>query len=156
MQLPLCRPVATVIVRHGTLQCGNVLVAGNTWGKVRAMLSDQKKPLRCAPPSTPVLTVGWQSAPNAGEQCIQIEDERCARGVCEYRTAVQLKRRGTRTVRREEERSVLVVVKGDVVGSVEALVGVLTSEKVGVTVIHSGVGSICDSDVELAASSGGM
>ena len=76
--------------------------------------------------------------------------------MCEYRSAVQLKRRGTRTVQREEGRSVSVVVKGDVVGSVEALVGVLTSEKVGVDVIHSGVGSICDSDVELAASSGGM
>ena len=148
-----------MIVRHGTLQCGNVLVAGNTWGKVRAMLSDQKKPLRCAPPATPVMTVGWQEAPHAGEQCVQVEDERRARGVCEYRTAVQLKRRGTRTVHREEGRSVPVVVKGDVVGSVEVLVGILASrqpEKVSVNVIHSGVGAICDSDVEMAASSGGM
>ena len=69
---PPLRPVATVIVRHGTLRCGDVLAAGNTWGKVRAMLNDQKRPLQCATPSMPVLTVGWRDVPIAGEECLQV------------------------------------------------------------------------------------
>ena len=86
-----------------------------------------------------------------------MESEQCARVVCEYRAALQ--RRRAQRVHWEAKQGVPVVVKGDVVGSVEALVGVLTSrqpEQVGLNVVHSGVGAISESDVEMAASSGGM
>ena len=66
------RPVATLIVQHGTLHCGDVLVAGSTWAKLRAMFSDQQKPLKRALPSTPVLTVGWKDVPAAGDECQQV------------------------------------------------------------------------------------
>ena len=66
------RPVASVVVRHGTLRCGAVLVAGRGWGKVRAMFNEHQKPLKEAPPSTPVLTVGWREMPAVGEDCLQV------------------------------------------------------------------------------------
>lgn len=65
-------PVASVVVQHGTLRCGDVLVAGQGWGKVRAMFDESRQPLREAPPSTPVLTVGWRELPAAGEDCLQV------------------------------------------------------------------------------------
>lgn len=67
-----CRAVATVVLQHGTLRCGDILVAGSTWAKVRTMLSDQQKPLKRALPSTPVLTVGWKDVPAAGDLCRQV------------------------------------------------------------------------------------
>jgi len=72
VRLSSYRPVATLILQHGTLRCGDVLVAGNNWGRVRAMLSDQKRPLECATPSMPVLTVGWRDIPISGEECLQV------------------------------------------------------------------------------------
>ena len=68
----VCSPVASVVVRHGTLECGAVLVAGRTWGKVRAMFDERRKPMREAPPSTPVLTVGWRDLPTSGDNCLQV------------------------------------------------------------------------------------
>ena len=67
------RPVASVVVRHGTLECGQVLVAGKAWGKVRAMFDERRQPVREAPPSTPVLTVGWRDLPTAGDDCLQVK-----------------------------------------------------------------------------------
>ena len=61
-----------MIVRHGTLKCGDVLVAGRTWGKVRAMFDERRQPLKEAPPSTPALTVGWRELPTAGDYCHQV------------------------------------------------------------------------------------
>ena len=89
--------------------------------------------------------------------CAQVESEQCAREVCEYRAALQ--RRRAQRVHREEGEGVPLVVKGDVVGSVEALGGVLISrqpEQLRLNVVHSGVGAISESDVEMAASSGGV
>ncbi len=67
-------PVATVLVQHGTLRLGNVLVAGTVWGKVRRILGEGRVTVRTAPPSTPVLTVGWKEVPVAGDKCVQVWD----------------------------------------------------------------------------------
>ena len=69
---PSSSPIATVLVQHGTLRPGNVLVAGRTWGKVRVMLGEGRKAMREATPSTPVLTVGWKDVPSAGDECLQV------------------------------------------------------------------------------------
>ena len=66
------RPVATVIVKHGTLTKGDILVAGQTWGKIRTLLSEQRKTVKDAPPSTPVVTVGWKELPAAGDKCLEV------------------------------------------------------------------------------------
>ena len=67
------RPIATVIVRHGTLMKGDILVAGQTWCKIRTMLNEQRKTVKSAPPSTPVVTVGWKELPSAGDKCLQVK-----------------------------------------------------------------------------------
>jgi translation initiation factor IF-2 len=72
IQFLWCRPTATVIVRHGTLTKGDILVAGQTWIKVRAMLNEQMKAVKSAPPSTPVVTVGWRELPSAGDKYLQV------------------------------------------------------------------------------------
>lgn len=65
-------PVASMVVCHGTLKCGDVLVAGQGWGKVRSMFDENRRILKEAPPSSPVLTVGWRQLPTAGEHCLQV------------------------------------------------------------------------------------
>ena len=70
--LCLSRAVASVIVQHGTLHCGDVLVARNGWCRVRKMLNDLGEPVIAAPPSAPVLTVGWSEMPMAGDKCLQV------------------------------------------------------------------------------------
>ena len=69
---PCCRPVASLIVQHGTLKCKDVLVAGKGWAKVRAMFNEHREPLKIATPSTPVLTVGWREMPTTGLVCYQV------------------------------------------------------------------------------------
>ena len=66
------RSIATVIVQHGTLTKGDILVAGQTWGKIRTMLNEQRKTIKSAPPSTPVVTVGWKELPFAGDKCLEV------------------------------------------------------------------------------------
>ena len=66
------RPIATVIVKHGTLTKGDVLVAGQAWGKIRTLLNEQRKVVKDAPPSTPVVTVGWKELPSAGDKCLEV------------------------------------------------------------------------------------
>lgn len=75
-----------MVVRHGTLQCGDVLVAGQGWGKVRSMFDENRQMLREAPPSSPVLTVGWRQLPAAGECCLQV----CMHSLLMERTCVLL------------------------------------------------------------------
>lgn len=68
----MCSPVSTVIVQEGTLRAGDVLVAGQSWGKMRKLLDQNRRPLKEAPPSTPVLTVGWKDLPAAGDEVTQV------------------------------------------------------------------------------------
>ena len=70
------RPIATVIVQHGTLMKGDILVAGQVWGKIRTMVNEQKKMVKSAPPSTPVVTVGWKELPSAGYKCLEVSPMR--------------------------------------------------------------------------------
>ena len=160
-------PVATVIVQGGTLEIGNVLVAGNTWGRVRALVNDRGERVKKATPATPVEIIGLQGVPEAGETFVVVESEKKAKEVAEYRDkkrrdAEQAAKSGGRTLESllaqqvGEQKQLAVVVKGDVQGSVEAIADSLKKQataEVIVNVIHSAVGVITESDVMLASAS---
>ena len=161
-------PLATVLVQRGTLKVGDIFIAGAEWGRVRSLIDDRGEGIEEAGPSQPVEVVGLNAAPQAGDQFVVVEDEARAREISEFR---QNKERAARTavaprgtleemfdaIKAGEARELPVVIKGDVQGSVEAIVGMLDKlpqEEVGVSVLHSGVGGINESDVTLAESAG--
>ena len=164
-------PLGTVLVQRGTLTVGQIVVAGTAWGKVRALIDDRGAHVSKAGPSTPVEVLGFNSAPEAGDQLVVVESEARAREITQYR---ERKRRealaaGTGTARTlEQMMSVLkeggrkefpLLVKADVQGSVEAIAGALEklgTDEVAARIIHSGVGGITESDVQLAAASGAV
>ncbi len=165
-------PVATVLVQKGTLNQGDIVVAGAEWGKVRAMLDDKGKQIKVAGPSTPVEILGLAAPPSAGEPFVVVENETRAREISEFRqrkirektAAGATAARGTleqmlaRAVA-GAQKEVALVIKADVQGSAEALhatVVKLEHEEVHVRVLLSGVGQITESDVQLAKASGGM
>jgi len=159
--------VATVLVQKGTLRIGDPFVAGNEFGKVRAMLDERDNRVEIAPPSTPVQVLGFDGLPQAGDAFVSVESDREAREISSVRQ--QIKRESDfRSVRRmtlddisEQIRlggvqDLALIVKGDVDGSVEALsdsLMKLSNSEVRVDVIHRGVGAISESDVLLAAAS---
>ncbi|MGH7725549.1 MAG: translation initiation factor IF-2, partial [Candidatus Eiseniibacteriota bacterium] len=159
--------VASVLVQQGTLNVGDAFVAGLQSGKVRAMTNERGKPVRKAPPSTPVEVLGWSGNPQAGDTFSVMADEREAREIAAKRQQVAREQefRATRRVTLEElhqqmkegEVSELnLILKGDVDGSVEALAEAfskLGSSEVKIRVIRQGVGQISESDVLLAAAS---
>jgi translation initiation factor IF-2 len=160
-------PVATVLVQNGTLRTGDNFVVGNVYGKVRAMLDDRGNQLEEAPPSTPVEILGMEGLPQAGDQFLVVADRDKARGISDYREqkareaalakssrvsleslADQMKTAGTKELN--------IILKGDVQGSVEVLsdlLGKLSTEKVRLKVLRTGVGAITESDVLLASAS---
>ncbi len=160
-------PVATVLVQNGTLKTGDNFVVGNAFGKVRAMFNDRGASLETAGPSTPVEILGLETLPQAGDQFTVVADREKARDISEYREgrareaqlakssrvsleglAEQLKTAG--------QKDLPIILKGDVQGSVEVLNDLLTkmsTEKVKITMIRSGVGAITESDVLLASAS---
>lgn len=157
-------PVATVLVQSGTLCKGDVLLAGGAFGKVRAMLDDRGKNTAKAGPSKPVAVIGLNEVPSAGDPVHIVKSVKEAQTIAESRRA---KERRTvmsthkkisleelaRRLTQGDQLEVKVVVKGDVQGSVEALCSALTelsTEKVKVTLVHSGVGAITEGDVNLA------
>jgi translation initiation factor IF-2 len=162
-------PVATMLVQRGTLRVGDAIVAGDAWGKVRALYDFHGEKVKDARPGTPVEILGFDRPPQAGEQARVVEHERQARhlaGLREQRLrAEQLAKRSTRgptledLFSRMEEGGVQdlnIVVKADVQGSVEAVVGELEKIKhpeVRVGVIHTGIGAISEGDVMLASAS---
>ncbi|CAA9258967.1 MAG: Translation initiation factor 2, partial [uncultured Acetobacteraceae bacterium] len=162
-------PVATVLVQKGTLHQGDIVVAGTEWGRVRAMLDDKGRQLKEADPSLPVEILGLSAVPGAGENFVAVEDETRAREISEYRqrrarekaSAAAGAGRGTLTdmlarIQAGEQKEVAVVVKADVQGSAEAIgfaLGKLGNEEVRVRVLHSAVGQITESDVQLAKAS---
>ncbi|MBX6376801.1 MAG: translation initiation factor IF-2, partial [Acetobacteraceae bacterium] len=162
-------PVATVLVQRGTLRQGDIVVAGSEWGRVRAMLDDRGRQIKEAPPSLPVEILGLSGVPTAGEHCIVVPDEARAREISEYRQRRAREKaalaagagRGTLNemlarIQAGEQKEVAVVVKADVQGSAEAIVatlGKLGNEEVKVRVLHSAVGQITESDVQLAKAS---
>ncbi|HEV2556771.1 MAG TPA: translation initiation factor IF-2 [Bosea sp. (in: a-proteobacteria)] len=166
-------PVATVLVQRGTLRTGDIIVAGSEWGRVRALIGDTGAHIKEAPPSLPVEVLGFNGTPEAGDRVAVVESEARAREITDYRERQKRDRIAARGGGSAAGRSLAdmmrdlkegagrkefpLVVKGDVQGSVEAIVGTL--EKVGndevrARVLQSGVGGITESDITLAQASG--
>jgi translation initiation factor IF-2 len=158
--------VATVLVKRGTLKLGDPIIAGNEFGRVRAMFDENGKPVESAAPSIPVQVLGLQGSPNAGDEFLAVENERKAREVALYRQgkfrdvklAKQASKMGDVFAQMEEQKLgiIPILLKTDVQGSAEALRDALTklaTEEVQVKIIASGVGGITISDVQLAAAS---
>ncbi len=162
-------PVATVLVNRGTLNTGDIVIAGNEWGRVRAIVNDHGEQLSEALPSMPVEILGLSGAPTAGDRFAVVENEAKAREISSYRQRLArdlsvAKQAGSRgsleqmmtQLQTNELTEVAVVVKGDVQGSVEAIeqaLGKLGTEEVAARVVHGAVGGITESDVALAAAS---
>ncbi|MFB5673638.1 translation initiation factor IF-2 [Paenibacillus terreus] len=159
--------VARILVQNGTLKVGDAFVAGNCFGRVRAMVNDKGRRLKEAGPSTPVEITGLTEVPLAGDPFMVFEDERKARAIADKRAITQRQSElGAHTrvtlddlfqhIKDGEMKDLNVIIKGDVQGSVEALKGSLNKievEGVRVKIIHSSVGAINESDIILAAAS---
>ncbi len=160
-------PVATVLVQQGTLGVGDNFVSGQFSGKVRAMYNERKQRVKSAPPSTPVVVVGFEGVPQAGDTFIVRESEREVRDISTKRQ--QLKREQefrrkrhvtldqiSQQIKHGEVKELNLILKADVDGSIEALSDALmklSTDEVAVNVIHKGVGGISESDVLLASAS---
>ena len=162
-------PVATVLVQRGTLHVGDIVVAGSQWGRVRALIDDKGHHVATAGPSKPVEILGFSGAPEAGDRIAAVENEARAREVSEYRERQRREQiavrggavRGTLAdmmsqIKTAGRKELPVVLKGDVQGSVEAIMAALeklNTDEVAVRVIHAGVGGVTESDVTLASAS---
>ena len=159
-------PVATVLVQNGTLHQGDYVIVGNAVGRVRAMIDDKGKSTKTAGPSIPVEIVGLDDVPQAGDELNGVEDERMARSLAEQRREKQRQEILAANARvnlddlftqiAEGVKTLNIIVKADVAGSAEAVKASLvklSNEEVKVSVIHSAVGGITESDVMLAAAS---
>lgn len=163
-------PVATVLVQTGTIKIGDIVVAGNEWGRVRALVSDHGEQMKEAGPSQPVEVLGIQGTPQAGDRFAVVENEARAREISEYRqrlareksVARQAGQRGSlEQMMSQLQTSGLkefpLLIKGDVQGSIEAIVAALDklgTDEVRARIVHSGAGAITESDVSLAETSG--
>ncbi|WIO73794.1 translation initiation factor IF-2 [Porticoccaceae bacterium LTM1] len=162
--------IATALIQSGTLNKGDYVLAGESAGKVRAMVDENGKPIQSAGPSIPVEILGLDVAPDAGEEFVVVADERKARDVAEHR---QRKARDERMARQQaaklesmfatfegtDKKVLPVVLKADVRGSLEAIIASLAdiaNDEVAVDVISSGVGGITESDMNLALTSGAV
>jgi translation initiation factor IF-2 len=159
--------VATVLVQNGTLKNQDNFVVGNTFGKIRAMFDDRGRTVESAGPSTPVEIVGLEGMPDAGDTFLVVSDRDKARGIGQYRKMrereAQLAKSSRVTlegladsIQQAGMKELPLILKGDVTGSVEVLADSLqkmSTEKVRIKVIHSGVGAITESDVLLASAS---
>ncbi|MDX6226187.1 MAG: translation initiation factor [Frankiales bacterium] len=164
-------PVATVLVQRGTLRVGESIVAGEAYGRVRAMLDEHGEAVEEAGPSRPVLVLGFESVPDAGDNFLVVPEDRVARQIAEKRQARErfaelAKSRGRMTledvlerIQQGEVTQLNLILKGDVSGSVEALEDALVNidvgaeDEVGLRIIGRGVGAITENDVNLARAS---
>ncbi len=159
-------PVATVLVQNGTLHQGDYVIVGNAVGRVRAMIDDKGKNIKVAGPSIPVEIVGLDDVPQAGDELNAVEDERMARSLAEQRREKQRQEILAANARvnlddlfnqiADGVKTLNIIVKADVAGSAEAVKASLvklSNEEVKVSVIHSAVGGITESDVMLATAS---
>ncbi|MDJ0684095.1 MAG: translation initiation factor IF-2 [Alphaproteobacteria bacterium] len=161
--------VATVLIQHGTLKVGDAFVAGAEFGRVRALIDDKGRNVKQAGPSAPVEVLGLQGSPSAGDEFAVLEDEAKAREISEFRqrkardASTNLAARGTleqmfSQIKAGEIKEVPMVIKTDVQGSLEAIqasLDKLGTDEVKVRVLHGAVGGITESDIVLAASTGG-
>ena len=163
-------PVATVLVKRGTLQRGDIVVAGTQWGKVRALNNERGAQLKDAGPTVPVEVLGLDGAPDPGDPFVVVDSEARAREITDYRSRMKKQARGSAASKASLEQMLSrlkdgtsevseapLVVKGDVQGSVEAItqsVEKMSTDEVRARVIYGAVGGISESDVLLAQSSG--
>ncbi len=164
-------PVATVLIQRGTLHVSDIVVAGAEWGRVRALITDTGANTAVAGPSMPVEVLGFNGTPEAGDRLAVVENEARAREITDYRQRQKREKAAARsaTIRGSLEQMMNqvktssgrkefpLIIKGDVQGSVEAIIGALEklgNEEVQARVIHSGAGGINESDVTLAETSG--
>jgi translation initiation factor IF-2 len=163
-------PVATILVQRGTLNVGDIVVAGAEWGRVRALVSDTGASVNGAAPSMPVEVLGFNGTPEAGDRLAVVDSEGRAREVSDYRARQKRDMMAARAtglrgsleqmmtqLKSAGRREFPLVVKGDAQGSIEAIIGALDklgTEEVGARVIHAGVGGITESDVTLAVAAG--
>ncbi|MGF1446442.1 MAG: translation initiation factor IF-2 [Pikeienuella sp.] len=162
-------PVATVLVQRGTLRTGDIFVVGEQWGKVRALINDQGERVDEAGPSVPVEVLGLNGTPEAGDVLNVVEDEAKAREIADYRQRKAREKQAATGSRAtldqllaqaksdENVKDLPIVVKADVQGSAEAIVQALEkigNDEVRIKILHSGVGAITESDVNLAEASG--
>jgi translation initiation factor IF-2 len=162
--------VATMLVQKGTLDVGDLVVVGTSYGKVRKMNDDNGKHIKTATPSVPVEVLGLDSAPNAGDKFVEVDEERQAREIISYRLrkekelkALKNSAKSISDIFRESGKGKLkylnIIIKGDVHGSVEAIAGTiskLSTDEVAIKIIHSATGGISESDVSLATASGAI
>ena len=163
-------PVGTALIQRGSLKLGDIVVAGSAWGRVRALINDVGDQVKEAGPSVPAEVLGFDSAPEAGDQFAVVENEARAREITDYRDRERRKRQAVAGQRGSLEQMMTqlqetgvqefpLVIKGDVQGSVEAISAALANlgtDEVRARVVHSGVGGITESDVSLASTSGAV
>ncbi len=162
-------PVATILVKRGTLKRGDIVVAGSAWGRVRALVNDRGEQVLQAGPSEPVEVLGLDHPPSPGEALAVVEDEARARELTEYRERVRREKAAVPVgggasladmmakLQNKKVSELPLVIKGDVQGSTEAIVSSLEklgTDEVRARILHSGVGAITESDVLLAKGSG--
>jgi translation initiation factor IF-2 len=161
-------PVTTVLVERGTLKKGDILVVGSEWGRVRLLSNDKGETLAEAGPAMPVEVLGLNGVPEPGDQFVVVETEARAREVADFRARKKREKASAKSsgtsleqmmaqLQDAEIKELPLVIKGDVQGSVEAIVGSLeklSTNEVRVRVLHTGVGAISESDVILAGASG--
>ncbi|MDQ0350665.1 translation initiation factor IF-2 [Alkalibacillus filiformis] len=162
--------VATLLVQDGTLNMGDSLVIGNTYGKVRAMSDDLGRRVNSAGPSTPVEVIGLNSVPHAGDQFVVFKDEKKAKQIAEIREQKEVEEKRESTgklnldelfdqIKQGDLKEINLIVKADVQGSVEAVASSLRKidvEGAKINIIHTGVGAITESDIILASASNGI
>jgi len=160
-------PVGTVLVQRGTLSVGDIVVAGSAWGRVRALIDDHGENIVKAGPSVPVEILGFDSAPEAGDQFAVVENEARAREITDYRVRKRRETLGSagskstleqmmQQLKEAGRKEFPLVIKGDVQGSVEAIAGSLKkigNDEVEARIVHTGVGGITESDIALASAS---
>ena len=161
-------PVGTLLVQRGTLRVGDIVVAGMAWGRVRALLDDKGGVIKEAGPSVPAEVLGFDSAPDAGDQFAVVESEARAREITDYRVRKRRDAMGSAGTPRTLEQMMqslkdaagqkefTLLIKGDVQGSVEAILGSLKklgTDEVIARIVHTGVGGITESDIALASAS---
>ena len=158
--------VATVLVKRGTLHIGDIFVTGQEWGRVRSMTNAKQQVLETAVPAQPVEVIGLNGTPAAGDDFVVVADENTAREISAYRARkarelLNVKRLGgteglLAQIKAGEMKEVPVLIKADVQGSVEALIGILSkikNDEIKVNIVHSAVGGINETDVALARAS---
>jgi translation initiation factor IF-2 len=163
--------IATLLVQRGTLKCGDLVVAGTAYGRIKKMINDKGSEISELSPSMPAEILGLDAAPLAGETFSVVQTEKQARDITEYRARKALEKKNSQIQKSSLEEMFLkatgegkqkelpIIIKGDVQGSVEAIAGSLSkiiSDEVKVRILHSAVGAVSESDLSLAKASGGV